>query len=343
MATGFVNEVIAEASLTTKCLRYLTLPCFQDQLSPESLLQYSLSGCYILQDYAVAKWQEHFLEMLAKATAAKVKESQNTNTMVNNELLGTTFDQLGHALQCFTDCFEKDLAPTGDADVKLGAWDEFAAIEDKEVLYLDLCNVTAHIQHHQKGGFETRQKVSFPTLATVFERNRAFLEDPKSDPFKIELSSTERDSLVHLYGPKRFKCPKIDCEKFFDGFAEKKPRKKHVDGHDRPFKCDMPECQGELASFKSMHDLQKHQSRFHASTFVNQVETFEPLDGLSKPESTAKWACQFCPKRYTRGFHLRAHLRTHTNERPFACSDCGKPFTRDYDRKRHEKTVHTRN
>lgn len=50
----------------------------------------------------------------------------------------------------------------------------------------------------------------------------------------------------------------------------------------------------------------------------------------------ANFQCHLCPKRFTRAYNLRSHLRTHTDERPFVCSVCGKAFARQHDRKRHE-------
>ncbi|KAF8475061.1 hypothetical protein BDZ91DRAFT_759144 [Kalaharituber pfeilii] len=50
----------------------------------------------------------------------------------------------------------------------------------------------------------------------------------------------------------------------------------------------------------------------------------------------ATFQCNLCPKRFTRAYNLRSHLRTHTDERPFVCSICGKAFARQHDRKRHE-------
>jgi hypothetical protein len=60
----------------------------------------------------------------------------------------------------------------------------------------------------------------------------------------------------------------------------------------------------------------------------------------SNPKRTQKhpatFQCNLCPKRFTRAYNLRSHLRTHTDERPFVCSVCGKAFARQHDRKRHE-------
>lgn len=51
----------------------------------------------------------------------------------------------------------------------------------------------------------------------------------------------------------------------------------------------------------------------------------------------ATFQCTLCPKRFTRAYNLRSHLRTHTDERPFECTVCGKAFARQHDRKRHER------
>lgn len=58
---------------------------------------------------------------------------------------------------------------------------------------------------------------------------------------------------------------------------------------------------------------------------------------VKRRKQAATWQCSVCSKLFTRGFNLRSHMRTHTNERPFLCALCGKAFGRQHDRKRHEK------
>lgn len=59
-------------------------------------------------------------------------------------------------------------------------------------------------------------------------------------------------------------------------------------------------------------------------------------NGVRTQKHPATFQCTLCPKRFTRAYNLRSHLRTHTDERPFVCTVCGKAFARQHDRKRHE-------
>lgn len=58
--------------------------------------------------------------------------------------------------------------------------------------------------------------------------------------------------------------------------------------------------------------------------------------GARVQKHPATFQCSLCPKRFTRAYNLRSHLRTHTDERSFVCTVCGKAFARQQDRKRHE-------
>jgi hypothetical protein len=80
-------------------------------------------------------------------------------------------------------------------------------------------------------------------------------------------------------------------------------------------------------------------NRDYILDLADPTRPVNPADG-SNPKRTQKhpatFQCTLCPKRFTRAYNLRSHLRTHTDERPFVCSVCGKAFARQHDRKRHE-------
>jgi uncharacterized C2H2 Zn-finger protein len=147
----------------------------------------------------------------------------------------------------------------------------------------------------------------------------------------------ESEEIELFYGEKHFKCPRPNCFYFHEGFKTAKSRDQHINRHDRPSDYLFPEYSITEFGFSSNKDLEKHKKIFHPET-TDQAEAFT---AQTKVVAKLRWTCNLCDKRFTRGFHLKSHLRSHAGERPFKCGECGRAFTRDNDKKRHEK-LHTR-
>jgi uncharacterized Zn-finger protein len=61
--------------------------------------------------------------------------------------------------------------------------------------------------------------------------------------------------------------------------------------------------------------------------------------GENEKKSIAPFQCHLCPKRYTRAYNLRSHLRTHDAARRHACTTCTETFAQQVDLESH-KCVH---
>ncbi|GMF02350.1 unnamed protein product [Ambrosiozyma monospora] len=55
------------------------------------------------------------------------------------------------------------------------------------------------------------------------------------------------------------------------------------------------------------------------------------------PKTAVQYPCETCGKVFYKAYNLKSHMKTHSNEKPFACKYCQKAFARSHDRRRHER------
>jgi len=70
---------------------------------------------------------------------------------------------------------------------------------------------------------------------------------------------------------------------------------------------------------------------------VSQDDGKSDIETHGRANNPARFACELCPKRFTRQATLQTHLLTHANEKPFKCSKCERSFVLRSDRQRHER------
>ena len=309
-----MRQEIVECSLTALCLQYLVFECFEKDLELDKLRGFAFNGYFAFQDYAIAKWFHHFRAM---TEYGKILCPGDSETKV-------ALAEISGAIDDFTYYYEEIL----EENVVEGSKKACEAFEECS-FYDTLLLIWSHIYRHQDGNFEARNNVSIKALSEALTRNRKLIED-------LTYLEKRRD-LSTFYGEKRFKCPKITCFYFHEGFKDAESRDAHINRHDRPFNCTSPDCSVAEFGFASGKDLEKHMRSFHPE-ISDQANSFP---GASAVPAKTPWACHLCDKRFTRHFHLKSHIRNHNGERPYACSECGRAFTRINDCRQHEK-IHAR-
>jgi hypothetical protein len=274
-----------------------------------------MKGFLSFQDYAAAKWLQHIRVIIKRS---KIQFSTDEESQ-------TALQELGLGLEEFSSRYKQEITqPSIPKEVKEDCEPFKAYPFHKNLIY-----VWNHVYQYEIKGPEARKEISLQSLSKSVARNRAVLESLPSTPITEEITT--------FYGDKHFKCPRPTCFYFHEGFKDARSREQHINRHDRPFNCAFPDCSIAEFGFSSNKDLEKHKKLFHPE-MADQANAF---NGKIKPTAEARWVCELCGKRFTRGFHQRSHLRSHAGERPFKCRECGRAFTRDNDCKRHEK-LHAR-
>lgn len=173
-------------------------------------------------------------------------------------------------------------------------------------------------------------------LWQVTDKIRSVLEDLHSRL----LPETKAQKLRQFYGSNWFKCPRISCHYYHQGFSTAEKRKNHVDRHERPFLCVFDGCQMKLFGCPTEDELKKHVLNWHGIDAFDGKEYPTPPkpQAPSRAKNPATFRYPSCPNKwFTRKANLDSHLRTHNNIRPYACDVCGEAFTRKSDCDRHEK------
>ncbi|KAK2470509.1 hypothetical protein H9L39_18126 [Fusarium oxysporum f. sp. albedinis] len=271
-------------------------------------------GRYSFYEYAVVSWVPHLLSYLSEENKdnARVEELQET--------VGQFLDQ--HYV-----ADEPILKVSKDIVKKLSPFKDFP-------FYDSLCQtvVWSRKQLTITGASDGEANVlDFPEITRTM---RQVLEEDIGQTAAI---------LEPFYGKKWFKCPKVYCRHFYDGFAFQDDREKHVGRHERAFLCTFEGCLIATIGCLSEQDLKKHMRINHG---IQEEE--EDFPAVSYPNLNPSCItnrepvlrCPMCPMNFRRLTNLRAHLKMHVDKRPFACTFCRKEFARNPDRKQHEQ-IHT--
>lgn len=231
----FIDPSAADFRLASLCTSYLTHKCFSPSL-PESTIKDSVERAdYAFQEYATFNWIHHLESLESYKLDSSRDETSNfrpalallhQHYLEDNLHTGLTLGEEG-----------KDI----DISEELNAWK--IAYERVEVL-------------RQGDGLQNPMPYPLRRLLEV----RRILEELPSQANKALSMLTE------AYGICLYKCPIIRCTRFFSGFTTGHERDKHVQRHERSYKCLKKDCDYSELGFASEVDLKKHVQICHGTS-----------------------------------------------------------------------------
>ncbi|KAF3171448.1 hypothetical protein TWF225_010617 [Orbilia oligospora] len=122
-------------------------------------------------------------------------------------------------------------------------------------------------------------------------------ESERQEDYAEDCDATELQSLIRLYGPP-FRYTDVKCIHFHAGFPDSEQRRRHLETHNRIFKCTVKTCPFNQIGFSSagqlhQHDMSKHRAfsypvpKYHVGR-SNEPESTDPVDVFTGIPTFAK-------------------------------------------------------
>ncbi|CEJ93516.1 hypothetical protein VHEMI09097 [[Torrubiella] hemipterigena] len=318
----FIKLMEVDNSLAILCVSYLTLPCFGLETTTEQINDRLRKGMYAFHDYASACWSKHLL-----AAVSPAKPDSNDGAGQNMESVEKAAE-LQETLEVFVGTH---MSPSSATLLPVSKRITEAMVLFRESNYFDdICQaVTWSVKQLGIGG-------KGPTKEEALDLWRVTAN--MRSVFETLSGESEMESLACYYGTNWFKCPRLSCYFYHEGFATAAQRDRHVERHERPFMCVVIGCHLSVFGCSTESELKAHILNYHGIDMIEEVE-FPPLPKNSGSNRTAaaKYQCDQCQQTFTRRHNLNAHMRSHTDIRNFICSVCSKAFVRSGDRDRHQQ------
>ena len=313
--TGDIVPKIEHMKFARLCLGYLCFPAFSEKNEENDYKEDVLRGVFAFVDYALISWPSHLVTAMEDYREAQLQIGVD---------LREALDQVIETLEPFLGLHWH--APNKSSKVPRNIVNCVQAMRQPD-LYDQLLSTLASMRN-----FTTHEVPDMKSYATlhlyqVLYRLRTQLE-------ALAVDSSHSGVIEKYYGQNPFKCSRLYCERFSDGFASPDERREHLRKHERSHYCPYSTCSSARIGCATARELETHIAHYH-NPAPKETE-FEPEEKKVKI-GNGKFQCPECPKTFTRSSNMNAHKRTHTDERPFECSICQKKFARQHDCKVHEQ------
>lgn len=262
------------------CVGYLALPGFETSQPDESILVLINHGYYSFLDYAACFWSLHLQEGL--------------KCSIDRETAVSLVEVLSKFLESHYRSSEKEInipSSAHELERRLQEHDAWSASGQ----FLDAFVSTQKQLCCFSEDATSNDSLDIPC---VIARIRKLLETTASG--NQDDTKVDPKVLDSFYGNHLYKCPRMSCEFFHQGFETPEHRDSHMSKHNRPYGCSFPGCYRATIRFSSKKLLGKHIADAH------ERQTRESYSFPSKRMKTAL-LCRFCKENFQDSRTYRMH------------------------------------
>jgi hypothetical protein len=262
-----VNIRATDLEIATTCLQYLCFRCFNGHLTDEEIVSYAWQGYYSFQDFATAYWLEYLWECFDSETRSDLEALKRLSLLIDNFM---NFHSWGQGVREIT-----NTASTASESEQMDR--TISHIKDLQKVWK--AHTTTENTSAEQDLSYFREQLN--RRRSIFEK--IIVELSSNDPKRIELST--------FYGDPGgwFKCPRIQCFAFHEGFASPAMKEAHGKKHQRAFRCPLEACHYSVIGFSSAGELKRHRSKNHATPIEEREATIPQfiIPGVEKDSSLA--------------------------------------------------------
>jgi hypothetical protein len=302
-----VNRKAQNLQLAYLCLDYLNLEAFDSEKTRAEIETLFLLEFYAFFDYALLSWTKHLQLGLHGTPPPDIAQIRHCEEQLD-VLLEVHWQEPDRRIQTKTPSMLECAKLISDPQLQDQVLSSLAAVEAFHAKYI--VDTTP---------YETVDL--FQTMTRVREAIERLAQDP-----------TRAKVLVEYHSRYLFKCPRVYCSSFYNGFKTRDERDAHKAKHERSFLCPRPGRHLASLGCPTEKDLKNHIAAYHK---LSDTDFPEMPDEESGPPV---FRCEECQKTFTRASNLKAHRRIHKGDKPYACSTCQSHFARQGDLKRHEQS-----
>ena len=228
---------------------------FDYGLAEQSMQEFIKTGHYSFAEYAIVHWAEHLLSAMSSVDVPSL------------ELLAVAIR--GFLKAHFSPAASKQTIPKPIEKTI----DKYQTYE----FHNDLGQAIALLEARKLSNPNKGNVINNLGLEEILSRIRSLMES-------MSILEGNKESLLKVYGTNIFKCPRIDCKGFFEGFLERDECQQHQKRHDRQFYCTFEGCVAAKSGFTSSRELERHFERLHGSSGTPSFPCYQTPDNLAARE-----------------------------------------------------------